>query len=247
MVAGVARLIWFGLKQGIYHVKCLAVPLSVNIDIKDGGVQMKRKNLVKAMLLTSIVLGSAAAYADGTVDTGIVSPCSYPPIVGDPNNSDICVDVPVNLKKDFVVFNNNENAISSFQGGPAPLSMKHMIMLGGAMLNRINNGLMQAHDVSIIGVFHGNDALSWLLNDAWWQAHHGTDNPYKKFIEQMFAMKNNGLNIQLEACGVTMHGMGVTNSDLYTSGNGQIYVNQGAVGRLIDLEQNDYVYYQPGM
>lgn len=205
------------------------------------------RKLSKAVLFTGFVFGTVAAYADEAVNTGIVSPCSYPAIVGDPTNTDICVDVPVNLKKDFVVFNNNENAISSFQGSAAPLSMKHMIMLGGAMLNRISSGLMEADDVSIIGVFHGNDALSWMLNDAWWQANHGTNNPYKKFIEQIFAMKNKGLNIQMEACGVTMHGMGVTNSDLYSSLNGKIYVNQGAVGRLIDLEQNHYVYYQPGM
>ena len=213
------------------------------------------KILSKAMLMTSFVLAIGTTYADEAVNTGVVSPCSFPPIVGDPTNNDICVDIPVNLKKDFVVFNNNENAISSFQGSPAPLSMKHMLMLGGAMLNRINTGLMEADDVSIIGVFHGNDALAWMLNDAWWSTHkinpstgaYYSENPYKKFIEQIFALKNKGLNIQMEACGVTMHGMGVTNSDLYTSANGQIYVNKGAVGRLVDLQQKHYVYYQPGM
>jgi intracellular sulfur oxidation DsrE/DsrF family protein len=224
------------------------------------GVQMNKNYLVKAVLLTSIILGSATAYADGTIDTGIISLCSYLPIVGDPQNEDICVDVPVDLHKDFVVFNNNENAISKFKDYntnqiiPAPLAMKHMIMLGGAMLNRINSGLMQAQNVSIIGVFHGNDALSWLLNDAWWSTHKThpdgsayTENPYKDFIENIFTLKKAGVNIQIEACGVTMHGMGVTNDNLYKSPNGQIYVNQGAVGRLIDLEQNGYVYYQPGM
>jgi intracellular sulfur oxidation DsrE/DsrF family protein len=208
------------------------------------GVQMNKNYLVKAVLLTSIILGSATAYADGTIDTGIISLCSYLPIVGDPQNEDICVDVPVDLHKDFVVFNNNENAIS----GGVPIAMKHMILLGNAMLNRINNGLMSPQNVSIIGVFHGNEALSWLLNDTWWHNHRGgIDNPYTAYINQILALKNLGLNIQIEACGVTMKGMGVTNADLYSPPNGQIYVNQGAVGRLIDLEQNGYVYYQPGM
>lgn len=210
--------------------------------------------LLLAAVSTTGIFGATAAYADGTVDTGVVSPCSHLPIVGDPKNSDICVDVPVNLRKAIVVFNNNENAISSFQGAPAPLSMKHMIMLAGAIKHRIQAGQMKPQNVSIIGLFHGGDALSWLLNDAWWRTKtdpktgkHYAGNPYKKFIEEIFALKKQGVNIQMEACGVTMHGMHVTNADLYTSPKGKIYVNQGAVGRLIDLEQKGYVYYQPGM
>ena len=54
------------------------------------------------------------------------------------------------------------------------------------------------------------------------------------------------MNIQLEICGVTMHANHWKNTNLDTSNNGKIYVNQGAVGRLVDLEQNDYGYYQPG-
>ena len=227
---------------------------------------MNKKYLLKAALLMGLVLGSAAALADGTIDTGIVEPCSYPSLVGDPNNTDICVDVPVDLQKAKVVFNNNLNAIVATtvkdaagtpHTVPIPVAMLHMLQLGGAMQNRINSGLMQPQNVSIIGVFHGKDGASWLLNDAYWQnqiipgtSNHYPGNPYKGFIQKIWDLKNAGVNIQLEICGVTMHGNGWTNADLYSNPSGypnnQIYVNQGAVGRLIDLEQNGYVYYQPG-
>ncbi|MGA8033921.1 MAG: hypothetical protein WCB48_16160 [Casimicrobiaceae bacterium] len=230
---------------------------------KEEGVNVKKDHLFKAVFLASLLFGSTASFADGTINTGIVEPCSYPPIVGDPTNSDICVDVPVNLHKAKVVFNNNLNAIVSTtiknpDGSikatvPVPIAMLHMMQLGGALKNRIDAGLMQPQNVSIIGVFHGKDPASWLLNDDWWkkQTNPATNslymaNPYKGFIEQIFALKNAGVNIQLEICGVTMHGNGWTNTNVYSSPNGKIYVNQGAVGRLVDLEQSGYVYYQPG-
>ena len=231
-------------------VRWLRFPPTVNV--KDGEIQMN-KYLVKAVFLMIMVFGSAAAYADKTVDTGVVSPCGYLPLVGDNPNGDICVDVPVDLHKNFVVFNNSLNAITQWNGHNVPVAMQHMIQLGGAMKNRIQSGLMQPQHVSIIGVFHGKDAASWLLNDAYWQTQKipGSTtlyaaNPYKGFIEQIFGLKKAGVNIQIEICGVTMHANGWTNDDLYKSGYGKIYVNQGAVGRLIDLEQNGYVYYQPG-
>jgi intracellular sulfur oxidation DsrE/DsrF family protein len=236
---------------------------------KQGGANVKKDYLFRALVVASLLFGSTASFADGTINTGIVEPCSYPPIVGDPSNSDICVDVPVNLHKAKVVFNNNLNAIVPIPGNPnaipdaipgpipgtiqMPIALLHMVQLGGALQNRINSGLMQPQHVSVIGVFHGKDAASWLLGDAWWKnqtnpatSSHYTGNPYKSFIEKIFALKSQGVNIQLEICGVTMHGNGWTNTDVYTSPYGKIYVNQGAVGRLIDLEQDGYVYYQPG-
>lgn len=226
---------------------------------------MKKDYLFKAVFLASLLFGSTASFADVTINTGIVEPCSYPPIVGDPMNpstQDICVDVPVNLHKAKVVFNNNLNAIVSTTitkpdgtkaTVPVPIAMLHMIQLGGALKNRIDAGLMEPQHVSIIGVFHGKDPASWLLNDDYWKTQTNpatgsayTGNPYKGFIEQIFALKNAGVNIQLEICGVTMHANGWTNANIYSSPNGKVYVNQGAVGRLVDLEQSGYVYYQPG-
>ena len=233
---------------------------------KEEGVNVKKDHLFKAVFLASLLFGSTASFADGTINTGIVEPCSYPPIVGDatnPSGHDICVDVPVNLHKAKVVFNNNLNAIVPALAGPIqnpdaipgpvagtiqmPIALLHMFQLGGAVQNRINSGLMQPQNVSIIGVFHGKDAASWLLSDTWWKNNSTyTGNPYKSYIERIFALKNAGVNIQLEICGVTMFGNGWRNTDVYTSPNGKIYVNQGAVGRLVDLEQSGYVYYQPG-
>ncbi len=227
---------------------------------------MKKDYLFKAVFLAGLLFASTASFADGTISTGIVEPCSYPPIVGDPTNTDVCVDVPVNLHKAKVVFNNNLNAIVPVPAGPTPIpdaipgpvgpygntilmpiALLHMVQLGGALQSRINSGLMQPQHVSVIGVFHGRDAASWLLSDAWWKANSQySGNPYKSYIEKIFALKSQGVNIQLEICAVTMHGNKWTNTDVYASPNGKIYVNQGAVGRLIDLEQSGYVYYQPG-
>jgi intracellular sulfur oxidation DsrE/DsrF family protein len=100
---------------------------------------------------------------------------------------------------------------------------------------------------------HGT-ALSWALSDAWWQKQVDDDgnqlypngNPYKDWIEKLFALNNAGVNIQLEVCGVTLSGAGLTNADVYSSANGKIYVNQGAIGRLIDLQQKGYTYIQEG-
>lgn len=41
-----------------------------------------------------------------------------------------------------------------------------------------------------------------------------------------------------------MLGKGWSNADLYSSDNGFIHVNQGAIGRIIDLEQHKYAYIQ---
>ena len=118
--------------------------------------QCEKDRLFRDVLLASLLFGSTASVADGTINTGIVEPCSYPPIVGDtmnPSAQDICVDVPVNLHKAKGVFNNNRNAIVSttlmnLDGSPkatvpVPIAMLHMIQLGGALKNRIDAGLMQ--------------------------------------------------------------------------------------------------------
>lgn len=136
---------------------------------------------------------------------------------------------------------------------PMPIALLHMVQLGGALQNRINSGLMQPQNVAVIGVFHGRDPASWMLSDQWWNtpASQGGNNypngkPYRSFIEKIFDLENQGVNIQLEICGVTVHGNGWTNAAVYSRPNGKVYVNQGAVGRLVDLEQSDYVYYPPG-
>ena len=155
-------------------------------------------------------------------------------LVGGPDNTSVCVDAPVSLKKAKVVFNLDKTVTD---GGGRPIGLRHMWMLGTALKARINAGLVDPEDVSIIGVFHGGGS-AWALNT--------NSDVVKDFIEKIFALKKQGVNISLEMCGVTMLGHGWTNDDLYSSDNGMIHVNQGAIGRIIDLEQHGYAYLQEG-
>ena len=123
--------------------------------------------------------------------------------------------------------------------GGNPVGLRHMFMLGTALKARIQAGLLDPEDVSVIGVFHGSGS-AWALKS----------NPdyAKNFIEKIFDLKNAGVNMSLEMCGVTMLGKGWTNDNLYISEKGKdygfIHVNQGAIGRIIDLEQHGYAYIQ---
>ncbi len=216
------------------------------------------KKVVGALVVIGAVAGYSNSFADSSdkVDPGTISPCQYLPMVGNPTNpttQKVCVDVPVNLTKARVVFNMDE--ASAMDGPTTPIGMKHMVQLAGALKSRIAQGLIEAEDVSIIGVFHGADA-SMLLNDAYWATQidpsTGTNyvgNPYKAWLEQLLAIEKGGVHLQLEICGVTMSSKGWKNSDLYVSPdatNSKILVNQGAIGRLIALENAKFAYIQPG-
>ena len=203
-------------------------------------------SLLKTVFLTGAILGSTAAFAsndndahnhkdndNGTVAKYLDS-CDTLPLVntliGGPENTSVCVDAPVALEKAKVVFNLD---MPVTDGAGNPVGLRHMWMLGNAIKARINAGLIDPQDVSIIGIFHGSGS-AWALNST----------PMAGWIERLFALKNEGVNLNLEMCGVTMLGKGWSNADLYSSDNGFIHVNQGAIGRIIDLEQHKYAYIQ---
>jgi len=221
---------------------------------------MKNKSdLFKALFLAGTLLGSSLAYADNDkeqVSIGVPPNCYLPlavnlaPISNLPDatgtpfgdtNSTVCVDVPVDLTKSKVVFNiDNSVPNGGMDAKGNSNGLKHMVMLGGVIKDRIQKGLIDPEDVSIVGVLHGS-AIKWAKLD--------TDQKF--WINQIFALKNAGVNIHLEVCGVTMRSNAWTKANIYSydaSGNpdlsvpGTIYVNQGAIGRIMYLEQQKYVY-----
>ncbi len=201
-------------------------------------IKNKKHNLLNAALLAGAFLGASSAFADGDDArvTGYMASCDTLPLVntliGGPVNTSVCVDAPVALKKVKTVFNLDAQVVD---GAGNPVGLRHMWMLGTALKARIDAGLLDPEAVSIIGIFHGT-AISW--------AQNSNDPKVKGFIEKIFALKKQGVNLNLEVCGVTMLGKGLSNADLYASDNGVIHVNQGAIGRLIDLEQHGYAYIQ---
>ena len=180
---------------------------------------------------------------DDRIDTGVISPCQYliPTANLNPAAQPVCVDVPVKLKKPKVVFNMDHNAFRS--DGVTPIGMRHMVMLSNAIKTRIDAGVTKAENVSVIGVFHGGPA-AWVLSNEWWAENvvGATGNPYAGWLNKLAGLKAMGVNIQIEICGVTMTGKGWTNDMLYPG----VVVNQGAIGRLIDLQLDDYAMIQPG-
>jgi len=217
----------------------------------------KGQYLLKAVALTGAILGSTSALAD----------CKTPPLVPniiakldgstDPaktTNTTICVDVPVQLMDEQALFNIDSLATTDGTPAGAPVALRHMWMLGIANIARAKAFAdVDLSNFHIKGVIHGS-AVTWALNDAWWQRQVDEDgnqlypdgNPYKDWIEKIFALQDKGLDIQLEVCGVTLMGKGLhhtaTDDDVYLG----IHVNQGAIGRIIDLQQNGYTYIQEG-
>ena len=200
----------------------------------------KKQYLLKAVFLTGAILSSTTAFADDDYRNhndnvaNYLNSCDTLPLVntliGGPVNTNVCVDAPVALEKAKVVFN-LDTPVKDGSGNP--VGLRHMWMLGTALQARIQAGLLDPEDVSIIGIFHGTGS-AWALSKT----------EMASWIEKIFALKNAGVNVSLEMCGVTMLGKGWTNADLYSSENGFIHVNQGAIGRIIDLEQHRYAYIQ---
>jgi len=196
----------------------------------------KKKAALKAVVFGAIVLTSVSAFADeGDVAMdSYLAVCGNLPLVdslisGKPN-TDVCVDAPVALTKAKVVF---DMASDNLDPKGRHTGLRHMYMLGLALQARITAGQLDPSRVSVIGIMHGN-GLNLALKDV--------SSPITKgLMENIFALKAAGVNINLEVCGVTMHGGGYNNADLYVGNNGDvIHVNQGAIGRLIDLEQHRY-------
>ena len=204
----------------------------------------KKQLVLKAIMLSGAILGCSAvlAHTDSGNDSRerdnnvarYMDTCDTLPLVntliGGPENTSVCVDAPVALEKAKVVFNLDTPVID---GSGNPVGLRHMWMLGTALKARIEAGLLDPKDVSIIGIFHGTGS-AWALKNT----------TMAGWIEKIFALKNAGVNVNLEMCGVTMLGKGWTNDNLYSSDNGIIHVNQGAIGRIIDLEQHKYAYIQ---
>lgn len=209
----------------------------------------KTKIYISALLVISTLTASASALADSKNE--ILSQCKYLPLAtnliapkkfGEKNTS-VCVDIPVQVKKAKIVFNMDTQAVD---GKGVSNGLKHMMMMGNVMKAQIKHGMIKAKDVSIIGIMHGS-ALVW--------ATKKVPEQDKKLINAIFKLKKEGVNIQLETCAVTMNGAGLTKKDLYTyddKGNpdpkalGRIYVNQGAFGRELYLQNHGYAYVEEG-
>lgn len=177
-----------------------------------------------------------------------------------------CVDIPLqaaNFKQNHVVFSLDSRATKDGTDMGTPNGLRHLVMMGRAMQFRAKHGLLDPANVQMIGIIHGT-ALNWALSDAWWQAQVDDDgnqlypdgNPYKDLIDSLFDM-NAGVNtapdgtqpaigIQLETCAVTLYGAGLTADDVYSDAKGRIYVNQGAIGRIVDLQQRGYALMMEG-
>jgi hypothetical protein len=218
-------------------------------------MNINNKFFTKAAILSGLMLGSTAVFAADSFP-GVSEQCEQLYLVNDPNNpykdSDSeggeCIDVPVNLKTAKVLFNLDHPVMTP--DGVDPVGLRHMVMLGRVMKHRIETGLINPNEVAIVGIMHGS-----AMTQAKWPFTNGS--PVTDWFEQIFALKNAGVNIQLEVCGVTLKGMQLKmkaagnpnwammdERAIYSSENGRIYVNQGAVGRMIDLQQNKFAYIQ---
>ena len=241
------------------------------------------KTIFLSVALTGFIFSSTTAFA-GSIYPGITDSCEQLWLVNDPSNPNLlpneggeCVDVPAELKKVKVLFN-LDNAVTKTSpkvvrdelgekvrdenGKPVtemvtePVALRHMALLGKVMQYRIAEKGLDPSNVEIVGIFHGQamSAMKWPFKM--------NQNPRVKFwIDQILALKDAGINIQLEVCGVTLKGMQKSMRDrefptvnawknmdekaVYGAGTDRrIYVNQGAVARIIDLQRNGFAYLQ---
>ncbi len=219
---------------------------------------MKNTFLFKSVVLIGALVSSGVTFAD----QGVIAECKKLTLVTnviagwDPiletstptTNETVCVDVPAQAPGSHVVFNLDTNATTNGTNSGNPVGLRHMWMLGRAQQykKQLNPG-WDATTFQIIGIMHG-EAATWALSNQWWIDHvpGATGNPYAKWLDNLMAINNGSdgpaIPIQLEICGVTMSGKGWTNADLYPG----IHVNQGAIGRLLNLEAQGYAYIQPG-
>ncbi len=252
----------------------------------------KFKTILLTVAMTGFVFSSATAFAapGGADDVfpGTTNPCEQLWLVNDPGNAYLpeneggeCIDVPAHLKKVKVLFN-LDNAV--IQEKPIrndadeldvefnAVGVRHMALLGKVMQYRIAKKGLDPNDVAIVGIFHGPAMTQskWPFVNKPWTAG-GMPPEVKKWVHKIFDLKNAGINIQLEVCGVTLKGMQKTMRDVIrtpawkfmdekaiyshvhdaadteaglTNATGRIYVNQGAIARIIDLQKDDFAYIQ---
>jgi len=202
-------------------------------------INHKQATLAAAALMAGLSLVSSGVLADAAKTSGLtnyLSECKYMPtalaLMNPPvKNETVCIDMPVGLDEPKVVFNLDAPLVDA-QGGP--IGLRHMYMVGTTLLARIKAGKLDARYASVVGVMHGG-GLDWALNP---------DEKARKFIEEIFKLKNAGLDINLEVCGVTMQSKNKMKENLYQSKNGMIHINQGAVARIMDLQRHGYAYLQ---
>ena len=209
--------------------------------------------LGSAILLGMLASSSAAVAADSNNAGGnqILDQCQYLPLATNltfpkkfgVKNTTVCVDIPVHVEKAKMIFNMDTDTVD---GKGNSNGLKHMLMMGSVMKDEIAKGLIKPENVDIIGIMHGS-ALKWLVKPVPPQQ--------KKFIEGIFKLKREGVNIHIEACAAAMNGAHLTKKNLFSydaDGNpdpkagGRIYVNQGAFARELYLQNHGYAYFEEG-
>ena len=241
----------------------------------------KFKKILLTVVAAGFIFSSATAFAIKLVP-GTTEPCEQLWLVNDPGNAYLdadaggeCIDVPVNMKKVKVLFNLDNAVIQNKPikdaGGNViieknPVGLRHMALLGKVMQYRISQGLIEPSNIEIVGIFHGP-----AMSQERWPFKLGTPGGsmpdyVKVWVDRIFALKNAGINIQLEVCGVTLKGMQTTMKNVFDAPaqawskmderaiysntaadagpDGRILVNQGAVGRIIELQMNGFAYLQ---
>ena len=234
---------------------------------------MKNNYLFKAAFALSVLVGYVSAFAGNGIGGGagnvaqvfpdVQDPCQTPPLVlnlfssrfngagGYPETqSDECIDVPVALDTIRVVFNLDTD---SRDGNGNSIGLKHMVFLATAIKDRIDHDGVDPTKVQIVGILHGS-AAGWAIK--YNETSTAPDSQFQQnfWINKLWALKDAGVNVQLEICGVTMYGHRWTKADLYgydaygdpVNVDHRILVNQGAIGRIIDLEQHGFVLINEG-
>lgn len=193
--------------------------------------------IISAAVLCSILLISGAVTAGEHEKISYLDNCKYLPLVNNPknpSNKSVCVDAPVALEKVKVVFDMTQGV----EPGKQHTGLRHMSLFAKALKGRMMKGKIKAENISIIGVIHGSTALKALATK------NNMSVETKKLVDTIFEFKNKGVNINLEVCGVTLHGMKTKSPKadftLYKNLDNVIHINQGAIGRMIDLQQKNY-------
>lgn len=207
--------------------------------------------LASLLLISTSLLSSNLAFASMHKEKAntILDQCEYVPLVTNlifpkkfgKKNTTICVDIPNHISKAKIIFNMDTDSVD---GKGNANGLKHMFMMGSVMKHAIKEGKINPKNVSIIGIIHGG-AIKWATKAS----------NQKKWINAIFRLKREGVNIHLEACGVTMNGAHLTKKNLYSytaegkpdpKAGGRIYVNQGAFARELYLQNHGYAYAEEG-
>ncbi len=216
--------------------------------------KLSGKFLLGSAILLGMLASSSAAVAADSNNAGenqILDQCQYLPLATNltfpkkfgVKNTTVCVDIPVHVEKAKMIFNMDTDTVD---GKGNSNGLKHMLMMGSVMKDEIAKGLIKPENVDIIGIMHGS-ALKWLVKPVPPQQ--------KKFIEGIFKLKREGVNIHIEACAAAMNGAHLTKKNLFSydaDGNpdpkagGRIYVNQGAFARELYLQNHGYAYFEEG-